>query len=269
MSQSFGPYFPFIPPFDTLQEIDEAIQVGRGAAAAVIGQNYDVYRLSDSTNGSILSGSPVYTNFPARIRRISTKTAIEDAIFDLVLFQATCDNRALLVGDTFQETGYEAQEAGVYVMVQARPTRETLWMRCESNCALSRPMPTAGQAAQLPSSGAVAVLGYGGYQKDTEQMLTLVDGLYAYSSVPGLSPASVQVGIQQLNRIRDSKDPPFPVTAYREHFLLYIPPTPGEELNEMDRINAANGDRYQIASILQTADAGLAGWITICERLGV
>lgn len=264
-----GPYFPFITSFGTLEVLDQAIQIGRGAAAAVIGQTYGVYRLGNSTNVSVLAQNPIYTTFPARIRRIATKDAIEDAIFDLVCFEATCDNRSLQIGDTFVENGYGSLSSNIYTLVQFRPTRETLWIRCESNCAMTRPMPTAGQAAQLPSAGAVTVLGYGGYQKDTEQILTLVDGLYGYSDTPGLTPASIQIGIQQLNRIRDSREPKFPITAYREHFLAYIPPTPGEELNELDRINAGNGDRYQIASILQTADAGVAGWICIVERMGV
>jgi hypothetical protein len=130
-------------------------------------------------------------------------------------------------------------------------------------------MPTAGQAAQLPPAGAVIIEGYGGYQKDTEQVLTLTNGFYAFSGLSGAQPASIQCGIQQLNRVRDGKDPKWPTVAYREHFLAFIPPTPGEELSEKDTINAGNGDRYVIMSILQVPNAGFEGWVCICERKAV
>lgn len=260
----------FFPWLNTEPIIDGVIQLGRGVEAAVWGQTHSVYRLTDSTNNSVMAQTPLFTNYPARIRRTRSKEVIEDAVFDLVVFIATCDNRELVLGDTFQETGYGAQSSNIYTFAQVRPTRETVWIRTELNCTLTRPMPTAGQAAQLPASGPAEVLGYGGYQKDTEQVLVLANGEFGFSGVAGLMPASVQVGVQQLNRVRDSNEPKqMPTRPYREHFLAYIPPTPGEELNEKDIINAGNGDRYVIMSLLQTADAGIAGWICICERKAV
>lgn len=249
--------------------IDGKIQYGRGKAASVLGQTYNVYRLLPTTSVSVLAQNPLYANWPARIRRTTDVKAIEDQIFKLLVFRATFNSLNFLVGDVMQETGYKAQAEGVYVFVQSRPTRESLWMRAESNCTISRPTPTAGQAAQLPASGALIARGYGGYVKDTEWPLTLTNGRYAFTDIPGMSPATIPVGIQQELRVADSREPKFPVTAYRERFLIFIPPTPGEEINEMDRVNAGNGDRYQIASILQTASVGVSGWICIAERLGV
>jgi len=251
--------------------INSKVQYGRGKAANVLGQPYDIYRnVLGKTNNSLMAYPPTYGNFPIRFRRTSKKIAIEDQTFELLVFVGMCDNRKLVLGDLVQEVGYEAQEENVFTFVQARPTRESLFIRCECPSFITRPYPTAGAASQLPQSGPVEVVGWGGYQKDTEQVLTLVNGRYGFeSATANLEAAAVQVGLQQMSHIRDSNDPKLPTRAFRERFQIYIPPTPGEELNELDIVNAGNGDRYQIATILQTPDAGVAGWIMIGERMAV
>jgi len=253
-----------------IQYIDSKIQYGRGKAASVLGQPYDVYRLTPNTQNSMMATQPYYGNFPIRFRRTSKKIAIEDQTFELLVFVGLCDNLKLKIGDLVQEVGYEAEEANIFTFVQARPTRESLFIRCECASFITRPYPSAGAANQLPPSGPVEVFGWGGYQKATEQILTLVNGQYGFTSDPGSTPAAaVQVGLQQMSHIRDSNAPKFPTTAFRERFQMYIPPTPGEELNELDIVNSGNGDRYQISTILNTPDAGVAGWITIGERMAV
>lgn len=251
--------------------VDSKIQYGRGRAAQVLGQPCNVYRNRKGiTNNSLMAKSPFYSNFPIRFRRITQKFAIEDQIFDMLCFVGLCDNLKLKLGDLIQETGYKADAANIYTFVQARPTRESLFIRCESCSFITRPYPTAGAAEQLPAVGPKVIPGWGGFQKATEQILVLVNGRYGFKSDPGgLPPAVVQVGIQQTTHLRDAHDPDFPTRAFRERFMLYIPPTPGEELNELDIINAGNGDRYQIGTILQTPDAGIAGWMVIGERMAV
>jgi hypothetical protein len=158
---------PFFPWIGTMPIIDGVIQFGRGVAAGVVGQSYDIRRLDAPTGatGSISSQPPIYTNYPARLRRTTKKLAIENDIFGLICYEATCDNRVLLLFDQMTETGYEPMENGVYIMAQARPTRETLWMRAESNISITRMVPEAGQVAQQPESGWVATPGYGGVEK--------------------------------------------------------------------------------------------------------
>jgi hypothetical protein len=265
----------FFPSLGTLPLLDGVIQTGRGVAAAVIGQTYDVRRLTAPTpaNGSVSSQTPVLTGFPARLRRTTSKLAIENAVFDLLCYEATCDNRELVLMDELTETGYEAMENGVYVFAQARPTRETLWMRTDANIAITRPIPAVGQAAQQPSSGWVAnTNGYGGVQKDTELVMTLTNGSYAFSSV-GASPASIPCGLQPLNRIKDTGTGvaagKWPTALYREHYLAYIPLLPGEQLSELDRLNFPNSDRYEIALIYSSEMTGIGGYILIVEKLGV
>lgn len=253
-----------LPPTH-LQQIDQAIQAGRGAAASVLGQTYTQYRLG-STSGSITSGAPVATNFPARIGK-AQKKAVENQSFDLLIFEAICDNRTLDIGDLLVETGY-GSDGGQFWVAQKRPTRETLWVRAESNCNVTRPMPTAGAASEQPASGPELVDGYAGLQKDTEQILTLQNGLYSFTSAQGATKAVIPAGLQPLNRIKDARDPGIPTALYREHFLIYLPLLPGAILNELDRISFSNmGDAYEIALMFTTEQTGLSGWILVAEKL--
>ena len=249
-----------------LPEIDAVIQAGRGAAAGVIGQTYTQYRLG-STSGSITSGTPITSNFLARIERITNKSKIENQTFDLLVYKATCDNTTLDEGDLLVETGY-GSDNGQYWVAQKRPTRETLWVRAESNCNITRPMPTAGAASEQPSSGPELVEGWGGVTKDTEQILTLQNGLYSFTSAAGATKAVIPAGLQPLNRIKDAREPDIPTALYREHFLVYLPLLPGCILNELDRVSFSNmGDAYEIALMFTTEQTGLSGWILIVEKL--
>jgi hypothetical protein len=257
----------FFPSFGTMPLIDFAIQIGRGAAAGVIGQTYDIRRLDDNTNGAISNNPPIFTAYPARVRRTTSKAAIENITFDTLIFQATCDNRVLRDGDLLTQTGYE-NDGSIFTMAQARPTRETLWVRTEATCSITRPMPTAGAASQQPANGIVATQGYSGFAKSTEIPLTLQNGMYSFSSDPNATQASVQVGIQPFNRIRDGNIK-LPTALYREHFMIWVPMLPGEILNELDRVRFQNMDAYEVALIFSTDTVGLSGHICIVERINV
>ena len=55
----------FRPWLNTMPKIDNAIQIGRGVAAAVVGQEFDVYRLTPGVStGSIYDQAPLFVNFP-------------------------------------------------------------------------------------------------------------------------------------------------------------------------------------------------------------
>lgn len=261
---------PFFPSLGTMPLIDGAIQQGRGVIGAVLGQTYNVQRLTSSVSGSITNSPPVATKFPARIRRTTKKVAIENAFFDLLIYEVKCDNRSLLLGDVFTETGY-GNDGGIFTLVQKRPTRETLWMRTESAVTITRPMPAGGAAAQQPISGSTIAPGYGGVSKAGEWVMTLEDGLYDFTA-NAANPAVIPCGYQPLNRIRDGAANAaagmLPTELYREHFVIYVPVLPGERISELDRLNFPNSDRYQVALLFTTEQTGLSGYICICEKLG-
>lgn len=247
--------------------IDGKVQRGRGKASNVLGQTYTVQRLSAAVNGSITNASPLYTGFPASVAKAS-KMKIENQTFDLQVFTATCDNRNLQIGDLLTETGY-GSDGGAFTLAQKRPLRETILVRTESSITITRPKPAGGQASQQPLQGSTIAPGYLGVNKAGEWPLTLANGMYAFE--PTGSPAVVPCGLQPLNRVRDGAKGDaagrLPTALYREHFLAYLPLLPGETLNELDRLNFGNSDRYEVALFFTSAQRGFSGYICIVEKL--
>lgn len=249
-----------------LPQIDEIVQVGRGVAASVLGQTYDVYRLTSSTNNSIISGSPHISGFPARIRKLVDRKALENAIFELEAFEFTCDNTTLDLGDVLVETGYES-DGGQYVFAQRRPTRENVFIRCERNVSLSRPTPKGGSAAQQPVSGSVVASGYIGITKANEEILTLANGNYAFAATGTL--ATVPFGLQPQNRVRSMHKPDLPTQVPDVQFVGYLPLMPGVQILENDIINSDSGDRYVVVQVYQSDTVGLQGYILMLHKMAV
>lgn len=256
-----------------MPELDQVIQVGRGVAAAVIGQTYGVYRLNNTTQQSVTSNPPVagLSAFPCRFRRTTSKLAIENEVYSLICFQGTCDNRQLAIGDLLYETGYEAMDAGYYTYAQARPTRESLFMSTPFTATLTRMHPHAGQAEQQPTEPGewIDLDGYGGPDRPSESVLVLQNGFYSYQNNANLHPASVQVGMQPIRRIRDGNSLGTPGTdMFRVEYLFYCPELPGEQINELDRFNLGSSDRYEVSQIYSSEYTGLAGNICVAEKTG-
>lgn len=257
----------FLPYKGTNVAIDQAIQRGRGAAASVLGQTYSVYRLSNQ-NGSVITGTPLYTEFPLRLIQAAQKVAIENTAFQLMVFEGIVDNRALVKGDILKETGYE-NDAAFWIFAQERPTGISVFVRAETTAYISRPYTLSGAVDEQPGSGdpfAKAMADYGGTHIEIEKPLVLASGMYTFSEVDTRG-ASVQVGIQPMNRIRNGSEPKVPTRQYRTHHLIYVPNTPGEAIEPQDRINASIGDRYEIMETHNTSPSGLTGNICIAERM--
>lgn len=256
----------FISWFGTMPSIDRAIQLGRGVAGAVVGQPLDVFRLSGTTNVGILTGQPQFTNYPAILRKTTTKKDIENSVFDLQVFEMTSDNTHLHIGDALVTEGYKS-DGGVFYYVQNRPMGPSLLIRAEANASISRPATRAGAAIEQPASGAIAQPNYGGAFRAGEQILTLSGGMFSFSLAAGLTPASVPCGLQPLNRMSDANRPAIPTRLYRERFLAYVPLLPGEQIVELDRLSFPNSDRYQVMLVYTSETVGLNGYICVVEKI--
>lgn len=261
---------PFLPYLGTLSQLDQAIQAGLGVVASVTGQPMDVYRLGPTTTNSIVTGTPTLASFPVALRETTVKAALENTIFALQAFIADCDDRPLELGDALVTTGYES-DGGTFYVARRRPMQELILMRAEQNAFVSRTMTRAGAVSQQPTGSprAVSMPDYGGTFKPIEQTLTLTDGLFSFSTTPGATPASVPCGLQPHTRIRDASQPKLPTALYREQFFAYLPLLPGEQINELDRLNFSNSDRYEVMSVYSSDQVGLNGYICIIEKLGV
>jgi hypothetical protein len=256
----------FLPWLGVMPEIDQAIDTGLGVVGAVVGQPYNVYRRTNSTNSSVISGSPLFTNFPANIRK-SSKVAIENQTFDLLVFIANCDRRQLQEEDFLVTQGY-LSDGGIFYLAQMRPMAETLFVRTETLSFITRPFTDAGAVSQQPEDEfAVVQTGYGATRIGIEKYLVLTSGMYSFSE-EATSGASVPVGIQPLNRVRDGQLPKnSPTKQYRTHHLIFAPNLPGVVLEVQDRINANNGDRYEIMEVHSTGQVGFDGNVIIADRL--
>jgi hypothetical protein len=252
-----------------IAQIDLAIQKGRGAAASVAGQTFNVYRLNGSSSGSIVSsGNLVLQQYPARIRRTTSAQVIENAVHGMIEFIAICDNTYIENGDILIETGYGAAltEPTAYCVVSQRPTRETVFIRTETTCSIVHAHPAAGALVSQPGSGAVFQSGYGGVTPTTNRSILLTAGSYYVDPTGTGSPASIPCGLQPQNKMRDSHVLKLPTEFAREFFVLFLPPTPGYQISENDEAKLANQDTYVIRQAYTSDQSGTVGWICLVER---
>jgi hypothetical protein len=263
-------------PATRVRYLDSKVQYGRGKAAGVYGQTYDVYRITNQT-GSYMDGPPVFSDFPMSPFK-AKKGQTENQTFDLQIFDGTCDNTKLQLGDILVETGFEGEQGDRFVFAQRRPFRgRSLFVRCEANISVTRPQPKGGQAGQQPQSGGIRAPGYIGLTKRGEYGVKLARGNYYFTNQVVAQPlanspfsglAAIPAALLQLNRIRDAALPKLPVTLFREHFVIYLPLLNGIQIQELDRLNLQNSDRYETASVYTSEMTGLVGYIAICEKLG-
>jgi hypothetical protein len=248
-----------------LPDIDAVIQAGRGAAASVLGQTYDVYRRTSGSNNSVISGTPAISAFQA-YKNDPVKSAIENVAFELQVYPFTCDNSSLQFGDILVETGYKS-DGGHYAYAQGRPRELSLFVRCERNVSLSRPTPKGGSAAEQPASGSIVASGYIGVTKASEEILTLTNGTYAFSASGSL--ATVPFGLQPQNRMRSLHKPDLPTQVPDVQFVGYLPLLDGVQIIENDIINSDSSDRYVVAQVYQSDTVGLQGYILLLKKMAV
>lgn len=260
-----------------IEYLDSKVQYGRGKAADVYGQVYNVYRLR-TQNGSIFSAPPIFADFAISPEK-APKTKAENQTYDLQIFAGTCDNSLLKLGDVFREVNPQDPPGDQLVFAQRRRFKgQSLFIRCEATISVTRPAPRGGRIDQMPASGVVAAQGYFGVFKRGEFGMKLTNGEYYFASQllqpsPGANTAfqglaGVPAALLQDKRIRDAVAPKIPVALFREHFVIYVPLLNGIQLQELDRLNFPNSDRYEIASFFTSETAGFSGYICICEKLG-
>jgi hypothetical protein len=164
--------------------------------------------------------------------------------------------------------GSYGEQGASYYFVQDRPAREVLFARAEFAVSIWRPEPEGGAADQYPNTGSVLATGYGGTPESSEQMLTLASGTYSFTSAPDATPASVQIGLQPMNRSSPTVDLGTPTDMPRDRFSMFSPPLPGIELRIGDRVNVndLNQNRYEIRQVF-AAQSGFWGYSATVENI--
>ena len=248
-----------------LAALDALVQYGRGRAAQVVGQTYDVYRLGAGTSGQIVAGTPLIIGLPASLTHWTNVKDIENQVFGALTFGATVNNLALLIGDILVGTGF-GSDGAMYAVADLRPLKETILIRCEQSSTVTRPTAPGDIVTRNPS-GPTDITGYNTVAKSTEQSLVLTNGLYAFASTG--TAAMVPFGLQPLNKLREYPESKLPTDTRREGFIGYLPLLPGVILEENDVISSGSGgDRYRIEQVY-IAEFGLQGNIVLLTKLVV
>ena len=250
-----------------IKQLNRVVQQGRGVAASVLGQTYSVYRINSSTVGSVISSnSLVYPSFQMYFKKAS-KTHLENTMFDLQTFEATCDGTKLRVGDILKENGYES-DGGIYCVGQLRPMKTNILIRVESPSAIEKPHPDAGASEDQPNSGFVYIPDkFGGIRLAGRYELTLQGGLYSIQKQGLGTPASIPIGLQPINRVGEGHKPNLPTTVPVTKFLCYIPPTPGYAPNELDVIKGLSMESYSISMVYTSEGVGVQGTICVLTKM--
>lgn len=248
-----------------IEAINDAVQVARGAAASVVGQTYNVYRLRNTTSGQIVSGSPLYTGFPAKLTHWTKPADIENDALGALLFAATCDNTYLEPGDVFVGYGY-GSDLAMYVVADERPLKQTILVRCEQAATVTRPASPV-DTLTLNAGRPTIVSAYAGVTKNTEQTLILTNGLYSFATSG--TTATVPFGLQPKFRLREMPPSKLPTDTRRENFIGFLPVLPGIIVEENDVISSGSaGDRYRVEQNY-ISEYGLQGQILVMEKLVV
>jgi hypothetical protein len=255
-----------------LAGVQVAIDKGRGAAAAKIGQSYSVYRLNSSSTGQLAQPSNlVYSDFRMSPMRWTNHEDTEvNMIVKVPYFRGFFQGAQLQLGDLLVENPKSAtngatirSDQGAFTFAYSRPLRQFIFVATPLPITLTR---SEDNPAALTSGRAP----YMGMNKGTEQTLALINGQYSFKTA-GLYPqAVIYVGLQGNARGGEVPRPDLrlPTEVKRQEWFAYHWELPGCQLVESDIINAANGDRYYIRFPF-VQYVGFQGWQHICEKLRV
>lgn len=246
-----------------LSAMNAGIQAIEGGIAASWGETYDVYRLTASSSGQIVSGTPAIAGFTASLEHWKNLRDIENQVFDALSFAATCNNTLLQIGDVLYGTGTDRT---MYVVGDMRPLHHTIVIRCEQSATITRPT-TLAATTPLNVGRPTQIKSYNGVTKTTEQVLVLNNGAYAFAASG--SSAMVPFGLQPLNRLREMPPSKLPTDTKRETFVGFLPLLEGVILEENDVISSGSaGDRYRIEQNY-IAEFGLQGQVLLLEKVTV
>ena len=249
-----------------LTEIETARQGEFSAVAQALGRAYRQYRpMPSSFATGVLDGAPIAT-VPIFIERTTTRSALENQIFELVFFTAKGDNRTWQLGDLFVEQATGA----AYCYCQSRPIKPSFFIRCEALATIRRPDDVATATPTPPPAGTAFVAPTESETDDADDdILTLTGGIYGFSAA-STSPtaATVPIGIQPTARARGEHGEKLDSSTAIQRFVGYVPPLGNLRLRERDTLALATGDSYMCEQVFSTGDVGLVGTTCLLVKIG-
>jgi hypothetical protein len=255
-------------PTSSLSALAAGLQKMWGGFANGFGQQgFKVYRLSPSTPAAgILSGTPVLT-IPASLKRTVSRGALENQLFELVTFDATCDNSQLVLGDILEYP----DDGSIYCYAQYRPPEDPIFVRCDAPAFLRRPTDAASDAVGTVTQW-TATTGADEVTQANALAMTVTNGAYAF--VAGGSTATIPIGIQPTTRARPGHAEAVPTSTSIERFVGYAPPlgVPSSAVpireNDVFEIQDGSDVAYVVEQVYASGLVGLVGTVMLLNKIG-
>ena len=246
--------------------ITQKIDAGRGKAAEKLGYQFDVYRLSASSSGNVIvPGNKIQSNLVAfpkiaspGIRR-SNETQTRQGTF---FYELTLDASLLSVGDILvaaepeigrRKVSFATTDQDAMVVASLTGLRSYLGARVNTTINLfsqSQAGTSDGNWDNTASNNLPVKLVNGSFLLGTK------------TEEPCDIPASIQPMVR-LGGPPQAED--VPTSPKKLMYYAYVMPLPGFKINEGDRVQAADGARYNVM-LASDRGVGTVGWEIVLEK---
>lgn len=248
------------------------IDYGKGVAASHTGVPYNVYRVGTGLTATTFLDPTnlIYPNF--RVWREPTHRAdwIEGPEhFGTFFYRFIGDATNLFLGDVFSQndTFFGTGDTGVdFTTIQFNgmclashvPEKETIAARLDRTCNIYRLSPSPDAT------------GFWDATLNEAQPLVLANGTFSLGAVDTVGVCNIPIGVQSVSRGFGPLIPKLPTTTGTTHWFIYVPPLPGFNFREGDRIvtdggTLATGSRY-VVEHPYAQQTGFVGSQLVCTR---
>ena len=258
--------------------IQQKIDTGKGKAAIRLGQPYTAYRITGAASGDFPAGwIPVETNIPILRRRINERlieTALEYA--GTLWYNLTADMSDFLLGDVFVCTdpayssgvsygpgataivGGSQYEIDAISFIWHTPINKAVGARIDRRCHVLRPL----EAPDVAADGTLVWR----QTNDRSTPLVLTNGVYSFGA-PASTGSWIPIGLSSTARPGhgDNFPPSIPGMVGFARYYGHMPPLPGYQPAEGDRIITEDGARYVIHNPFRQEE-GVVGHQLALER---
>ncbi len=261
------------------------IDYGRGMAGQKIGVPENVYRLQANAAVNYLDAANLVARDLRVGRRMLSTKGIPGpdqmhSIFYELLFDAGIPSMGAYhfeVGDVFvdddpyygvgaTETEFSTDQFEAFCLAyHGPPMRKAIGVRIDRVAKIYRPATASTSDATGPYFNETV-------SGEAELPLVLASGGFSFGSA-GATAAGVPVGVSTFSRTFREEFRGIPNSTDINHFFFYVPPLPGVNLREGDRIlidgvstSLATAGRYVVHGPWAQY-AGLSGYQLVCKRM--
>lgn len=244
--------------------VDNAMRQALGQGVLPISETYDVYRVTGSSTGQVVSSAnKVISNFKARIVHSVPKALMENTEAYEMFYSGMCNPKRLRIGDVLVRTGPQLidNDPRCFTLACVQPMFAPVFARTEIAGAITRMNSKSTSSEPLLGDG-----GYVGTSKEQEWVMALNSGIFSFEPPSGAVSATIPFGVQQHPRPGDKQAITIPTGTPRGRYFVYLPALNGEYLQPGDIVSDAVGNRY-ILEVITLYDVGIKGYQCIAQSV--